>query len=256
MAHTVRLQECAYGEGRRGQVGYLARKYPYNDALYLIPVIIVEVFPRGYPACASSGEKGPEMVLDEKRLHVQALNHCFHLGLGWPLLEAAGGVENLWQYVDVANRVQEDARALQNPVDSAVDVLLIFQGSVPRAVCVGASHPGPVGDRLDCLHGDVTLLAGGDQGVEVLGVIGILHAEIVIGQQHRIKVEATQAAAMRGCNLRAMTGYADGTNESLLFCLDSSLQCTTGAEGDIPFDRIDQIMQLPEVHVIHAHALK
>ena len=58
---------------------------------------------------------------------------------------------------------------------------------------MGTSQPGPVGDRLDRLDGDVTLLAGREQCVEVFGVVGVLHGQIVIGKQNRVEVEAFNA---------------------------------------------------------------
>ncbi len=112
----------------------------------------------------------------------------------------------------IAYGVQENAGPLQHPVYRHVDILLVFQWFIPGVAGVFAPQPGLVGDGLDGLYGNVTLLAGRKQGIEVFGVVGVLHGEIVIGEQHRVKVEAFQAAAVCGGNLQAMAGDADSLN--------------------------------------------
>jgi hypothetical protein len=64
--------------------------------------------------------------LYKERSHVLLLYDSFHRFVGWAALEAAGGVEHFRQQVDVAHRVEEDARASDDPMYGHVDIVLIF----------------------------------------------------------------------------------------------------------------------------------
>ncbi len=94
---------------------------------------------------------------------------------------------------------------------------------------MGATHPGFVGNRFDRLHGDVALLAGLDQCIEVRGIVRILHREVVVRQQHRVKVETLQAAPMCGSYLRAMARDTDGADQPLCPGLDAGFDRSTWA---------------------------
>ena len=50
---------------------------------------------------------------------------------------------------------------------------------------------------------------------------------------------------MRGSNLQTMTGDADSLYQALIFGLDGSIDCTAWTQCSIPFDGIDEVMQLP-----------
>ena len=137
-----------------------------------------------------------------------------------------------------------------------VDILLVLQWLVPCTMRAFAAQPGLVGNRLDRLYSDIALLAGRDQGIEVFSIVGLLHGDIVVREQDRVKVEAFEAAPVRGSNLQAMPGDADCPYQSLLFGLDGSIDSAARAQRRVPFDRIDQVMQLPQVHVIDVHAFQ
>ena len=49
--------------------------------------------------------------------------------------------------------------------------------------------------------GDIALLANRKQSIEVFGVVGVLHRDVVVRKQHRIKVEAFEAAPVGSGNL-------------------------------------------------------
>ncbi len=44
-------------------------------------------------------------MLDKQWLHVQSLNHRVHFIIGGTILEMAGGIQYLWQEMDVTNGV-------------------------------------------------------------------------------------------------------------------------------------------------------
>ena len=119
-----------------------------------------------------------------------------------------------------------------------------------------AAHPGFVRNGLDGLHSDIALLAGREQRLEVFGVIGVLHRDVVVRKQYRIKVEAFETAPVHSGNLQTMTGDADGPYQPLFPGLNSRIESTTGTQGRIPFNRIRQAMQLPQIHIIDAHAFQ
>src|SRR5579884_2851058 len=158
--------------------------------------------------------------------------------------------------MDVADGVEKDARLLECPVNGEVDILLIVQWLVPCFVCMRASPPGPIGDGFDRLHGDITLLAGGEQGIEVFRVVGTLHGQEVVGQQHRIEVVAFQAAPMGGGNLQPVSGNADSAYQALMLRLDSCFNRAAGTESNVPLDGVDEVVQLPQVYRVNAHAFE
>ena len=61
---------------------------------------------------------------------------------------------------------------------------------------------------------------------------------------------------MRGGNLQTMAGDAYSPYQPLLFGLDGSIDRTTRTQSYIPIDGINEIVQLPQVDVIDAHALQ
>src|SRR5579884_913474 len=56
--------------------------------------------------------------------------------------------------------------------------------------------------------------------------------------------------------LQTVTGNAYCSYQPLLFSLDGGIDCPTRTERDVPLDRIDKVMQLPQVHIIDAHAFQ
>src|ERR1700736_5740922 len=115
-------------------------------------------------------------------------------------------------------------------MDRYVYILLIVQWLIPCVACVLTAHPGFVSNGLDGLHSDIALLAGREQRLEVFGVVGVLHRDVVVRKQHRIKVEAFDAAPVWSGNLQTMTGDADGPYQALFPGLNSRIDSTTGAQ--------------------------
>src|SRR5260370_5381247 len=83
-----------------------------------------------------------------------------------------------------------------------------------------------------------------------------MHYPVVLGQQDRVKIEAFETAPVRGGNLQTMAGDAYSSYQPLLFGLDGSIDCTTRTQSYIPIDGINEVVQLPPVHVIDASALQ
>ena len=100
------------------------------------------------------------------------------------LLKALGCVEDAGKQVDVADRVEEDARPSEHPPNSKVDIRLRLERLVPGASSSLAPEPRPQGDGFDRLDGNVALSAGLRQRLEALGVIGQLHGHKVVREQH------------------------------------------------------------------------
>src|SRR5215831_11477803 len=65
--------------------------------------------------------------LHKQRLRADAGNELLHLLVRGSAirLEATGRVEHLGQQSEIAYRVEEDARLLEDPVDRQIDVLLL-----------------------------------------------------------------------------------------------------------------------------------
>src|SRR6266702_5831178 len=157
-------------------------------------------------------------ALDEQWYHAQARNQCLHLFVRWAWRihrETAGCIEHFGEDVNVTDRVQENAWLLEHPVYRCIYILLIVQWLIPGVARVLAAHPGFVSNGLDGLHSDIALLASREQRLEVFGVVGVLHREVVVRKQHRIKVEAFEAAPVHSGNLQTMTGDADGPYQPL-----------------------------------------
>src|SRR5215467_8781058 len=73
--------------------------------------------------------------------HPLRVEHRSHRFAGGPLLESAGGVEDLRQEREIARGVEKDARHADHPVDCSIDVGLILERLVPRRV--GLVRRGP-----------------------------------------------------------------------------------------------------------------
>src|SRR5215469_3610998 len=201
----------------------------------------------------------PIEVLYKERYHAKPLDQCLHLFIrrrGYTWLEATGGIEYLGKHVYVTNCIQEDAWPLKHPVYRQIDILLVLQWLIPCTARMLASHPRFVCNGLNRLYSYIPLLAGGEQRVEIISVIGALHYQVVVRKQDRVKVEAFKAAPVRGGNLQTMPRDAYSPYQPLLFGLDRSIDRATWTQSYIPLDGINQVVQLPQVDVIDAHALQ
>src|SRR5215471_6654034 len=200
---------------------------------------------------------GPRLVrLYEERLLLDALSQGSHLCVIGTLLEPAGRVQDPGQQIHVAHAVEEDPWPREHPPYGEIDVRLRLQWLVPGAVGPRPAQPWPQGNRLDRLHGHLALTADLHHRLEVLRVVGQLHGEVVAGQQDGVEVEAAQAATDGGGDLDTVAGDTDPAHEALLSCLDGRIYRAAGAEGGVPFDRIGQAVELPQVYVVDPQAVE
>ena len=98
--------------------------------------------------------------------------------------------------------------------------------------------------------------ARGDKSFEVLGVVLVLHCHVVVGQEHRVEIETFQRAPVRRSNLEPVPGYADEADEAFVPGGYGSLDCATRAQRYVPFDRVGEVVHLPQVDVVDAHAFQ
>ena len=61
---------------------------------------------------------------------------------------------------------------------------------------------------------------------------------------------------MSGGDLKSVAGHADGANEALFFRFDGGIDDTAWAEGYVPFDGVGEVVKLPEVDIVDAHAFE
>src|SRR5262245_28033937 len=196
------------------------------------------------------------VALDEERDRVCALQQGVHLRVVRAVGEALRGIQHQRQQVDVTDAVEEDAGPAENPPHREADVVRRLERVVPGRSRVVLLHPRPHGGRFDGLHCRLSLLASPDEGLEVLEVIRVLHRDEVVGKQHRVEVEAIEAATVRGRDLRAVPGDADEPDEPLLARDKGGVERASRAESLVPLDRVREGMQLPQVDVVDAKTVE
>ena len=101
--------------------------------------------------------------LREERAHPPLGEELCHLGLAGARVEALGCSEHAREQLEVAGAVEEHAGLAQHPVHGEVDLALIDERLVPGRCGVLPRAPRAARDALDRLHGDVALLADGEQ---------------------------------------------------------------------------------------------
>lgn len=196
------------------------------------------------------------LFLDEEGSYLEAFCFCLHFGVGGAGLVAAGGVEDFGEEVDVADGVEEEVGAVEDPVDGAVDVGLVFEGLVPGGVGVFFVAPGAAGDGFDGLDGDVAVLTELDEGFEVGGVLGVLHHDVVVGEEDGVEVEFLEAALVHGGDGGAVAGDADIADEALVAGFEGGLEGAAGAHGGFPFEGVDEVVELEEVYLVDLKAFE
>ena len=122
----------------------------------------------------------------------------------------------------------------------AVDVRLILERLVPRGVRPVRSRPRATRDRLDDLDGDVAFATDGQHCLEALPVALVLGHEEVVGEQHRVEVEAREAPPVHGGDGPAVACHADEAREPLLAGLDHRLEHAPGPHGLVPVVRVPE----------------
>src|SRR5690606_26721064 len=76
------------------------------------------------------------------------------------------------------------------------------------------------------------------------------HYHVAVGQQHGVEREAFQAGAVPRGDLYPVPGDADEADEPFIPGHYRGLQRTAWAEGHLPLLFIDEVVKLPQVHVI------
>ena len=99
------------------------------------------------------------------------------------------GIKDTRQEVNIASSVQEDLRVAKDPVHGKVNVGLLFKRTIPRGAVLVCILPRLAGDALDRLHGNITFFTNSQHLVEIFGIARILHHDVAIWKQHRIKVK-------------------------------------------------------------------
>src|SRR5258708_34820610 len=153
---------------------------------------VVRALIRRAESWARTIEKARGTNLNEERLGPYALQHDGALVIARPLIEAFRGIQDTWQEVDVADRVEEHAGPPEHPPHREVDVVLGLEWLVPGGPRVLASEPGPQCDRLDRLHPDPARGARFEQGLEILGIVGPVHRHQVVAHPPPINIPTPQ----------------------------------------------------------------
>src|SRR5260370_28291642 len=148
---------------------------------------VVRALIRRAESWARTIEKARGTNLNEERLGLYAFQDDGDLVIARPLIEAFRGIQDTWQEVDVADRVEEHAGPPEHPPHREVDVVLGLEWLVPGGPRVLASEPGPQCDRLDRLHPDPARSARFEQGLEILRVVRQGPRPAVVGQQRPIQ---------------------------------------------------------------------
>ncbi len=92
--------------------------------------------------------------------------------------------------------------------------------------------------------------------LELGGVARVAQACGVHRQQHRIEVEALEAAQVHRRDARAVAGDADLAHEAGVARFDRGAQRAVGAHRDVPLVVLHQIVELEQVDVIDAQAFE
>ena len=92
--------------------------------------------------------------------------------------------------------------------------------------------------------------------VEGLRVARVLHLHAVVRAQHRVEVEALEAALVHLRDAEAVAGDADVPHQALLARLDARLQRAARAQRDVPLDHVAQVVQLDRVDVVDPEPLE
>ena len=137
-----------------------------------------------------------------------------------------------------------------------IDVRLRLERLVPGGVRAVGRRPRPARDRLDDLNRDVPFPADGQDLLEALPVPRVLRHEEVVRQQHRVEVEAREAASVHGGDGPAVTGHADEARQSLLAGLDRRLERAAGPERPTPVVGMSERVQLDQVDLVDAQPLE
>ena len=140
-------------------------------------------------------------------------------------LKRDAGVQHPRQDVDVAHGVEEDAGPPQHPVDREVDIRLLAQRLVPGGGCARARPRGPGSALIVCMATPRSGHSG--RGLEVGGVLRVLHHGVVVGQQHGVEGEALEAAQVHAATV-AVAGDADEARQARVARLDRGLERPAG----------------------------
>ena len=111
-------------------------------------------------------------------------------------------------------------------------------------------------NALDGLHGDAALAAQGIECVEVGGIALLRHHRVAVGQEHRVEGVFPQAFEVTRCDVGAVARHADEAGEPGIACFHEGFEGAAGAERNFLFVRFGEVVQLDQVHAIHAETLQ
>jgi len=105
------------------------------------------------------------------------------------------------------------------------------------------------------LHGCAVCLAVGQQLRKIVFIGLVLVHQVTVRQQHRVKVKTLQGVQVHDWRAQPMPGHANKAHQTLLSGFDSSLKAAPRLQGCLPFLRINQVVQLQQVHLVNLQAL-
>ena len=132
-------------------------------------------------------------------------------------------------------------------MDGFIDARLVGQGLIPSGMAALLIGIGAARDGFDGLDSAVCLLAQPRNFFKADAVGLILHHQIVVGQQRRIKVKMTETLLVHAGDGDIMPGHADVFDQALFPRFLQILERAVGPHGHFPFLFADQIMQLNQV---------
>ena len=149
-------------------------------------------------------------------------------------------LRNNWSF----SRTNPTARCSPSPAGSGSYQL----NRGPRVVVC----PPTPGHCLDGLDGHPALVAQPEERLDICSIAGLGEQDEAVRQQHRVEVEAFEAAQVHAGDTQAVPGHADEPCQSLVPSPRQRLDRTTGAERHLPLVRLHEVVQLDEIDVVGA----
>ena len=137
-----------------------------------------------------------------------------------------------------------------------IDVVLLTKRLVPGACGLPAAVPWCERNALDRLDSDIPFRTHGRERLEV-GCVGfVAHLYVAVGQENRVEREALEAAEVHPRNRQSVACDADEAYEPFVAGLDGSFQSTSLAQGGLPLDHVDEVVQLEQIDLLDAQAIE
>src|SRR5207247_7120528 len=106
------------------------------------------------------------------------------------------------------------------------------------------------------LHGDAALVAQGRKGFEIGGVPVVAHLDVAVREEDRIEGKTLEATEMHFRDGEPMPCDADEADESFVTCLHGGVERSAFPQSELPFDHVDQVVQLEQIDAIDAETIE